>query len=82
MKFVTYEQLRERGLAPSRQQLRRLIERGQYPQPIRFGGGNGRLHWAEAEIEDWVAQKLAERDGPPPHRSSTVPTGKRKGRKL
>jgi predicted DNA-binding transcriptional regulator AlpA len=65
MRFLTFAQLHERGILPSRQHTRRLIERGIIPKPVRLGDPErGRLAWLESDIESYVAQKLAERDQP------------------
>ena len=65
MRFLTWAQLHERGILPSRQHTRRLIERGIIPKPYRLGDPErGRLTWLEADIEAYVATKLAERDSP------------------
>ena len=66
-KFLTWAQLHERGILPSRQHTRRLIAKGIIPKPARLGDPErGRLHWLEADIEAYIARKLAERDTPRP----------------
>ena len=70
MRFLTYNELRRMGIAPSRQHLRRLIAKGAFPKPFRFGiGEKGRMCWAESDIEAFIAAKAAERDQPRPRPS-------------
>jgi predicted DNA-binding transcriptional regulator AlpA len=67
MKFLTWQQLHDRGILPSRQHTRRLIARGIIPKPYRLGDPErGRLMWLESDIENYIARKLAERDAPRP----------------
>ena len=39
--------------------LEMLIRRGRFPPPVRLGH---RRAWCEPEIEDWLAERFAERD--------------------
>jgi predicted DNA-binding transcriptional regulator AlpA len=74
MKFLTWAELHDRGVLPSRQHTRRLIARGIVPKPYRLGDPErGRLMWLEADIEAYVAKKAAERELPRPR--ATVPDG-------
>ena len=67
MRFWTWAQLHERGILPSRQHTRRLIERGVLPRPFRLGDPKrGRLTWLESDIEAYIARKAAEREQPRP----------------
>ena len=66
MKFLTWAELHDRGVLPSRQHTRRLIARGIVPKPYRLGDPErGRLMWlAEDNVwdgyyllmdnEDWI----------------------------
>ena len=65
MRFLTYNELRQMGIAPSRQHLRRLIAKGAFPKPYRLGiGDKGRMCWLEDEIIEFVSRKAAERELP------------------
>jgi prophage regulatory protein len=44
--------------------LYRLIDRGDFPKPIKLGGKDGAaVGWLENEVEDWQKRRIAERDG-------------------
>lgn len=60
MKFIHYQQLRERGITFTRVHLNRLIKAGDFPPPVRLGGNS--IAWVESEIEAWAAQKAASRE--------------------
>jgi hypothetical protein len=65
MRFLTWQELHERGVLPSRQHTRRLVVKGIVPAPYRLGDAKrGRLSWSEADIEAYLARKAAERDRP------------------
>jgi predicted DNA-binding transcriptional regulator AlpA len=57
MKILSYEDLRERGLVPSRQHLCRLINAGRFPRPIKVTPG--RNGWTERQIEEHLAALTA-----------------------
>lgn len=56
--------LRRKELLPrvgiSTAQLYRLMTAGAFPRPVQLGPGS--VAWVEAEIEDWIAARVAERD--------------------
>jgi predicted DNA-binding transcriptional regulator AlpA len=73
MRFLTFAQLHERGILPSRQHTRRLIERGIIPKPYRLGDPDrGRLAWLESDIEEYVRRRAAERDMPRRNQSGST----------
>ena len=62
MRILTFEELRPvKGITFSRQWVRKLVEDGKFPAPIKPGnaGLNG---WIDSEIDDWIKAKIAERD--------------------
>ena len=62
MKLIAYEELNPRwGISLSLVQLRRLWNAGRFPKPIKMGFDRGRIAFIEKEIDDWLAQKDAER---------------------
>ena len=64
-KFLTWQQLHERGILPWRQHTNRLIAKGIVPEPYRLGDPQrGRLTWLEADIDDYIRRKAAERGQP------------------
>jgi predicted DNA-binding transcriptional regulator AlpA len=43
--------------------LSRLVADNQFPKPLRLGAGrNGRLAFIEAEVQEWLRARVAERD--------------------
>lgn len=60
MRFIHYQQLRDRGITFTRVHLNRLIKAGDFPAPVRLGGNS--IAWVESEIEDWAARKAASRE--------------------
>ena len=69
MKIISYPQLRERGILFSRAHLRRLIEAGRFPTPIRVSAR--RIAWLSDEIDTFLERLAAERSGTPPRRSTS-----------
>ena len=61
MKILTYGQLRElKGVPYTRRHLRDLIAAGKFPKEIKLAPG-GRIAWDEAEVDQWLADKAAQR---------------------
>lgn len=44
----------------SRVQLWRLERQGNFPRRVKLGAN--RIAWVEAEIDDWIADRLAQRE--------------------
>jgi prophage regulatory protein len=63
MRLVDYEALKQRGFRYSRTHLWRLVKAGQFPKPVKLGGG-ARNAWIESEIDEFISAMMAERDGP------------------
>jgi prophage regulatory protein len=59
MKLLDYDDLAAKGVKFSDTHILRLIRAGDFPKPVKIGNRN---HWVEAEIDDFIAAKLAERD--------------------
>jgi prophage regulatory protein len=59
MKLLDQDGLAQKGVQFSDTHIWRLIRAGQFPKPIKIGNRN---HWVESEIDDYIADKLAERD--------------------
>lgn len=66
MKFIRYQQLKDRGIPWTRVHLGRLVRAGEFPQPVNLGGNS--IAWVEAEIEAWAADRAASR--PTVHQSA------------
>lgn len=55
------EALEKTGL--SRTRCYALIACGEFPQPVKIGGSNGRaIAFAESELDAWIAERIAERE--------------------
>jgi prophage regulatory protein len=64
MRVIVFERLRpEKGITYSRDHLRRKCGKGQFPKPIPLS--EHRIAWVEAEVDAWLAERAAERDGRP-----------------
>lgn len=59
MKLLSKRQVREMVLY-SPQHIARLEAAGQFPKRVRLG--QSRVGWVETEVEDWLKQRIAERD--------------------
>jgi prophage regulatory protein len=61
MKLLTKTQLKEK-VGYSSQHIDRLEQAGLFPKRVKPFGRNGRAFWVEEEVDDWIQQKLIERD--------------------
>lgn len=62
MKILPYEDLRpKKGIVYSKAHLWRLEREGRFPKRVPLGPA--RHGWADHEIDDWIAARMAERDG-------------------
>ena len=60
MRVLSFSELRERkGIVWSRPHIHRLINKGKFPRPVKLGEGTAA--WVEQEIDDWLAERAAER---------------------
>ena len=60
MKILGYDQLKpEKGIPYTRRHLQRLVKTRDFPTPISLS--DARIAWLEAEIDDWIAARAAER---------------------
>lgn len=60
MKLLSLQDLKVKGIGLCHSQIYRLISKGTFPKPIKIG--ERRNAWIESEIDDWIKQKIAERD--------------------
>lgn len=44
-----------------RASLYQYIAEGRFPKPVKIG--DRRIAWVESEIDEWIAARIAERDG-------------------
>ena len=62
MKLLNKRQVREKT-SLSIQTITRLENIGKFPLRLKLTDGNGiRVAWYEAEVDDWIAYRLATRD--------------------
>jgi prophage regulatory protein len=62
MRILTFPQLKaEKGIPYCRDHLTRKEKAGEFPASIRLS--NKRKGWIEAEIDNWIGGRIAERDG-------------------
>jgi prophage regulatory protein len=62
LRLLSYRDLKLRGIPYSRSHLRRLEATGHFPQHITLGEGLGALiAWAEHEVDQWIAERIARR---------------------
>ena len=59
MKLLSKKAVRER-VCYSPQHIARLEKVGKFPKRVRLG--QGRVAWVEEEIDEWIKQRIAERD--------------------
>jgi len=57
-RFLTWSDLRQRGVAYSGNHLRRMWDDGRFPAPLHLS--SRKLVWRESDIEKWFAEKLRE----------------------
>lgn len=61
MKLIAPEDLKpKKGICLSRSQLWRKARAGSFPRPVKIG--DNRTAYVEAEIDRWIAERIAERD--------------------
>jgi prophage regulatory protein len=59
MRLLDFDGLAEKGIKFSDTHIWRLIRAGEFPKPVKIGKRN---HWIETEIDQYIADKLAQRD--------------------
>ena len=63
MKFLSYKDLRERGITYSKMHLGRLMRAGKFPRSVKLNDApNSPNVWNEVEIDEHQARRLAARD--------------------
>ena len=76
LKFLSVEDLYAKGIGFSRQHRHRLIHDGKFPTPVKIGAATNAF--VETEIDEWIAQKIAERDARKATRDATTITDEKK----
>jgi prophage regulatory protein len=64
MRMLSLGELRSlKGIPYSREHIRRLVNASRFPKPVKLGErANSRSAWPEREIDQWIADRLSERD--------------------
>ena len=60
MKLLDLDGLAQKGIKFSDTHIWRLIRAGDFPKPVKIGNRN---HWVEVEIDQYISDKLKQRDG-------------------
>ena len=61
MRILRFPELKDfKGIGYSRMHIDRLEKRGTFPRRVHLGPAM--VGWIESEIEDWLAERVAERD--------------------
>jgi prophage regulatory protein len=61
IRLLGFEDLkREYGVCYTRVHINRLVKDSKFPAPIRVG--LNRCAWVQSEIENWIREKIANRD--------------------
>ncbi len=60
MRLLDEAGLREKGIKFSRQHRHRLIRKGEFPKPVKIGANTNA--WPEAEIDQYIKDRIAARD--------------------
>ena len=62
MRILNFDEMkREKGVPFSRAHVWRLEKAGKFPRRVRLG--EVRHGWIDAEIDEWIASRIAARDG-------------------
>jgi len=60
MRILTFPELKSlKGIFYSRRHLRDLCEEGKFPKPVPISAA--RIGWVEEEVDQWLADKVAQR---------------------
>jgi prophage regulatory protein len=59
-KLIRFEGLKERGIPFSRVHIARLMKEGRFPRKIMIGANT--VSWDEAEVDQYISDRVAERD--------------------
>jgi prophage regulatory protein len=60
MKFVPFEGLKDYGITASKVTIWRLERLRKFPKRVQVSPG--RIAWVESEVQQWVADRIADRD--------------------
>ncbi|MGH7100174.1 MAG: helix-turn-helix transcriptional regulator [Stellaceae bacterium] len=60
-RYLSYPDLRARGIPYCREWLNKLIERSEFPSPVAIG--HNRIAWRESDIDSWLASRPLARPG-------------------
>lgn len=60
VRFLDWDDLYTRGIKHSKTQINRMVRQGLFPRPVKLG--HSTKVWVETEVEEYQANKIAERD--------------------
>jgi predicted DNA-binding transcriptional regulator AlpA len=58
--ILSHGDLKARGIRFSRQWIAKLVAAGKFPRPIQMGAAT--VGFIEAEVDEWIADRIRERD--------------------
>lgn len=61
MRLLSLEDIHARGISFSRPHIYDLISNGKFPKPVKIGSRKNA--WLESEIDQWIMDRVAQRDG-------------------
>jgi prophage regulatory protein len=59
-RFLSFKELRARGICYSRTHTWRMVRAGKFPVPVKLGPS--RNAWVESEIDAWLDARIGERN--------------------
>jgi prophage regulatory protein len=62
MRLLGYTDLKAKGIPYCRSQLWRLVKAEEFPRPVKIGANRTRNAWIEAEVDNWMADRVHDRD--------------------
>lgn len=60
MTLLSFAELPKKGVPYTRGHIYKLIDRGQFPRPVKLG--ERKVAFVEREIDDWIRSKIEQRD--------------------
>lgn len=62
-KLLGDQDLRDLGITYERSYRCQLIKKGLFPKPVKPAGRRGKNYWIADEINSWISDRIAARDG-------------------
>jgi prophage regulatory protein len=61
MTFLSYKDLRKKGIRFSRVHVLRMVKAGRFPKPVKLGDKEN--SWIEVEVDKWLTKRVEARGG-------------------